>query len=780
MELKDIFKAESKSTWDVLNRGFGFYIPPYQRQYDWDGEHIERLFEDIGHGLMQLLVKERKDSITFIGTLIVINDTLPETIAPSIPRSNLPNNILSIIDGQQRLTTILLINICLHDEITRCKNQLKNKNITAFEWLNNRIIEAVPNLQETFEEDKRRGEGVFQWQPRMIRAYDDSWSCSEQEAKYESPIAAFIHGYSKRIDRNNGDRVNALDTEHDKQPYTGENLVSKTDVLQKNYRNIQNLIKKVSLGGDEDLEIPHLEEIARNFQFQEAILKDKFPVHVCEILSKEGNDKFKQLLRLVLFANFLMYKVGVTVVSAPGAYAFDMFESLNTTGEPLTVFETFRPKVIESERLDKYESSPSREYMRPIETYLEQFTEAQTRQKETYNLLRPFALAESGKKLPSNSLDQRRYMRNQYENLSDEKEKRKFVQHLSHVAGFMSQAWKQEGRPFSDITEFADRDDVLMCMDVLKKADHHITIGPLARYYSQVQLASSDFRNTAVNELAGAIKAMTAFFALWRGSGKRPGDLATQYRDLMEKGFGKAGIQPFSRYPRVGRRSEALTVEELRKALRHVLGKGRTLAVTSEEDWVKLSAQRPVYEDSQPLTRFLLFASAHDTVEDDEDLELPSIGVLGTLDMLTWGQWRNDLTIEHVAPQEPDPEQNDWPKSLYEKPDILNYLGNLTLLPSAENSSFNNKPWSKKKEMYYVLSGPTVEERRVRLSNAKSRGVEFPESTENLLREGKYYRHLSTISNVENWDEELVLKRSKRLAELVWKNIAPWLGFDGE
>ena len=47
--------------------------------------HIGRLFEDIGHGLTQLLgVKKRKDSITFIGTLIVIKDTQPQTIAPNI------------------------------------------------------------------------------------------------------------------------------------------------------------------------------------------------------------------------------------------------------------------------------------------------------------------------------------------------------------------------------------------------------------------------------------------------------------------------------------------------------------------------------------------------------------------------------------------------------------------------------------------------------------------------------------------------------------------------
>ena len=773
MEIKDIFKAESKSTWDVLNRGFGFYIPPYQRQYDWDREHIERLFEDISHGLMQLLVKEKKNSITFIGTLIVINDMLPETIAPNISISDLPNNILSVIDGQQRLTTILLINIGLHDEITRRENKMKKKNEPDFEWLYDEIIDVVANLQETFEEDKRRsrGEKIYQWQPRMIRAYDDSWSCSEQEARYESPIAAFIHGYSKRIHDGNESIMN--------KPYTADGYVSKENVLWKNYENIQNLLKKVS-GGNEDLGIPFLEDIARNEQFQKAILKEKFPTNVSDILSAEGNDDFKELIRLVLFANFLMHKVGVTVVSAPGIFAFDMFESLNTTGEPLTVFETFRPKVIEFEVLNKYETSDSKTYMTLIEEYLDQFTEAKTRHKETYNLLRPFALAESGKKLLSDSIEQRRYMRNQYENLPEKEEKRKFVQHLSHVAGFMSEAWKQEGRPFPNITEFTDRDDVLMCMDVLKRADHHITIGPLVRFYSQVQVASADCRDMVVNELAGAIKAMTAFFALWRGSGKRPGDLASRYRELMEKGFSKAKIQPFSRYPRVGRRSDVLTAEELGKALRHVLGKGRTLAIRCEEDWVKLSSERPVYDISQPLTRFLLFASAHDTVEDDDDSELPDVGVTGTLDMLTWNKWNDDLTIEHVAPQEPDLEQNDWPKPLYENPDVLNYLGNLTLLRNAENSSFNNKSWEKKNKMYHILSGPTLEEREKRLTDARSEGVELPETTENLLREGKYFPHLATISNVKKWDKELVQKRSKRLAELVWKNIAPWLGFDNE
>ena len=91
------------------------------------------------------------------------------------------------------------------------------------------------------------------------------------------------------------------------------------------------------------------------------------------------------------------------------------------------------------------------------------------RQKETAKLLIPFALAESGKKLSSEVRDQRQYMRHQYDNLSSKQEKRNFVQNLSHVAEFMSNAWKKEDRAFPDITQFSDRNVALMCMDVLGK-----------------------------------------------------------------------------------------------------------------------------------------------------------------------------------------------------------------------------------------------------------------------------------------------------------------------
>ena len=189
-----IFDADPYTTGQVLcEPGVGFYVPIYQREYNWDKKHIVRLFEDIANGL-QLLVKN-ENSITFLGTLIVIDRAIPA----NVDKAELPGNVRIVIDGQQRLTTILLMNICLHDEIRRRGSKFNVENEPAFQWLYNKTIDVTAQLKKTFAEDMNRGDGVYQWYPRMIRENDDTWSRSELKAAYKSPIAAFIHGYLKHI-----------------------------------------------------------------------------------------------------------------------------------------------------------------------------------------------------------------------------------------------------------------------------------------------------------------------------------------------------------------------------------------------------------------------------------------------------------------------------------------------------------------------------------------------------------------------------------------------------
>lgn len=772
MELKNIFGATPNSTWQVLcEAGVGYYIPPYQREYNWNKGNIDRLFEDVVHGLQSLV--KNTESITFLGTLIVID----RATLPKADKAQLPGNVRLVIDGQQRLTTILLINVNLHDEIRRRRGKLKVEE-EAFKWLYYKAIEAEKRLQKTFEQDMDWGESDYQWYPRIIRAYEDRWSRIEDEAKYESPIAAFVHGYLKHI---RGDNSNTQ--------YKGVGgPTDKTNIVLTNYGVIRGKIRDLLASNEnsQGLVMLSFKDATKEDKFQEAILKAEFPENVRSILLDEENRDFKQLLALILFANFLMDRVTVAVVSAYNEdYAFDMFESLNTTGEPLTAFETFKPKVIETVGLSEYENSHSQTLMRPIENYLGKFNKADDRHTETSRFLIPFALAETGKKLPKRHSEQRGYLRSQYdkENVPEERrpeERHKFLEHMSHTAIFIEDTWKRGDKAFESIT-FSNENVVLMCMDLLGTVNHEIAIGSLVRFYSplvrfdwQAQLSDSDHQAAAM-ELEEAIKTVTAFFAFWRGSGKTTGDLSAQYRDLMEKGFDQLGSQAFCRCPDNGKPLEVLTADKLQEALRYVLKEHGK--INSKEDWVTLSFEEPVYKDRKTLTRFLLFAAMHNTTEDDENPGLRQQGREGLLEMFRWKKWDEDLEIEHVTPQE-KPRQSSEEEDLYGKPNLIDCLGNLTLLPKAENASLKNKRWEEKKAIYYIFSAPTREEQKARLAEVRSSQIVVPDTTENLILDGKYYPHLSAIYKTPKWGVEFVQKRSKRLSELIWTNIAPWLGFD--
>ncbi len=76
-----------------------FVIPVYQRNYDWSTSQCEQLFGDILNvGI------DNNQSSHFIGSIVYIHDDIYSVSGI---------NELSIIDGQQRLTTITLLYISL-------------------------------------------------------------------------------------------------------------------------------------------------------------------------------------------------------------------------------------------------------------------------------------------------------------------------------------------------------------------------------------------------------------------------------------------------------------------------------------------------------------------------------------------------------------------------------------------------------------------------------------------------------------------------------------------
>lgn len=81
----------------IVQDNLKFVVPDFQRNYAWEEEQIDALLEDLSYG-----AESHKPH--FIGSLIV-------QIDPALPK------VASVIDGQQRLTTIFMVVACLRDYV---------------------------------------------------------------------------------------------------------------------------------------------------------------------------------------------------------------------------------------------------------------------------------------------------------------------------------------------------------------------------------------------------------------------------------------------------------------------------------------------------------------------------------------------------------------------------------------------------------------------------------------------------------------------------------------
>ena len=88
--------AKSFSIQQIVEGGALLEIPPYQRLYEWEKEHIETLLEDVKKACFDTQGNPR-DNIYFIGNVVVCQQ----------------KNKYILIDGQQRLTTLFLVGVYL-------------------------------------------------------------------------------------------------------------------------------------------------------------------------------------------------------------------------------------------------------------------------------------------------------------------------------------------------------------------------------------------------------------------------------------------------------------------------------------------------------------------------------------------------------------------------------------------------------------------------------------------------------------------------------------------
>ena len=772
-EIESVFKAGSKSVLDFLRSGGqACYIPAYQRPYAWSNENIERLVEDATQGLNSLL--SWPDSVTFLGTIIAIHDTSYKTIKPAF-HGQVPDKVMTVIDGQQRLTSLTIINCIIHNELTKYAAKLKTANSPEFEWIKARVASHVGDLAQTIYLDKYTGDSELRYYPKMIRAMDDTWSTRKGEATYRSPIGRFLHAYIAHIHGGTGAfKYRAANPD-------GSVLEGHKKFLD----NFQSLGKRLrGIAQDKEVEFPSIGALLHAKPLMEALVNQQAPDSVVDFVGGADTQQhfatFTEALRLLIFSSFLNKRTALTVVTTTEEdYAFDMFEALNTTGEPLTAYETFKPKVIDAEGLSHYETSPSYEHMAAIDSYLNDYPKAEQRQKATSDLLIPFALAEEGMKLGKKLNEQRVFLRRSYDGIEKIEAKRDFTRHLAELSAFLKHAWPADRaqKPSLFPLKDADTDLAVLCLDVLKQMNHSVVIAPIFRFYMRAVAEDDEQRRAlAASELTGAILAVTAFSIMWRATRIGTENIDAVYRDLMEKGIDGSGGQSSKLVLPLKRRHQggAVTLLGLKQALWHKLQHAKAGGISDQSVWRAKVQSTPVYAQSSIVAKFLLFAASHDAVEDAASPGLIEAGKKNTLPLLNIDRWRDEtnFSVEHVAPQT---KSAAWDDDLYEN-SAYETVGNLTLLPAEVNSLVGNRSWINKKAIFAVFATVDHQSHAAALAAAKAQGLSFSATTEQMMdAAGHLPMTRAIVAYPGKWDLGFVRQRSGRIADLVWERLTEWL-----
>lgn len=779
--IESIFGAQPISLIDLFEdkADLGFRIPIYQRRYDWDHENIQRLFEDVLLGLSYRMKDE--NALTFLGTIILLEDRKSE--------EKFNGTSYKVIDGQQRLTTFTLLACVLH-EILEDKeieiNKIEGVKTTVKSWL----IEESENLRIQLYglfcgelSGKARQKFPF---PRLVREERDYRARTIHNYEYRSSIAKLLSEFITYIDKK--DEV-ARGSDFDFKKH----LDSKKDSAFLNA--ITEITKCINVvAGDKD---HNLQSLIVNFPDLKIVNKPGYK----SLFDCLPNDESKRgsllseaeksilaiepFIRLLLFSSFLINKVIVTrIIVTDPKYGFDIFDSLNTTGEPLTAIQTFKPKVIryETEKKRKFSGSKSENHLNKIEDYLDSFEDKNNdrRQRAAKDLVVSFALYKTGEKCSLALNQQRRYLHNRYEKIgsisgNEFDIKQLFVRDLFNVADYRGKFWSTEniGKQLNDYSE-GNKSKILLCLRFLRDIKTSLSIPILCRFYFE------SIRQKDKRIFIDSVLALTAFVILRRSVTSNTAGIDNDLRGLMSQGKHKPtgedkklciGLDSLNTMP---------SVEEFKEYLKSWLGQ-KKIGVSNKKSWVEQVVIQPIYETSNSLCRILHLAAAHHS---RVDINIPwklsknNARKSPETDYLSYSRWVSSevSTVEHIAPKS-ILKNNDWDNEIYFPDTSLRHsLGNLTLLTTQENSLLGTKAWPKKKVLFKAFSTKTTEELDVVLDEARKDGINLSEIGKDILIVNGTHRPLaSTISTVEKWTAEHIKQRSKNLAELAWDEIAPWL-----
>ena len=760
LNVENSFLTENRSVYTFLNQpGQGLYIPLYQREYSWDSENIEQLMEDLTRGIQRIAAGEVTDEnkeIRFLGTIITVIESNRNNIFP-VDIQALPSRIEKLIDGQQRISTIALMSTLLTKRLSEIKNKVRSTN-PIYEQINEICTVWIKKLSATYCFDLMRG--TPRLKPKVVRGAKDYWTRdADTDTAYQSELSNYLGHFIKAY------------CDNTQFPCLSKEKFGNT-LLYQNGRKIESWLKnEVSKAHEDnsDVDFATADNIIK-YLSQDLLWEFERTDLVNIINEKDFSTKktnsyiLSELVQTLSACHYLLDRCCFTIIQpTDDDWAFDMFQSLNATGTPLTAIETFKPTIvntIDNEKGRQFKDSDCEKYFKKVEDFLTDVTSAQQKNKRTNDFLTSFFVSLDGRTMSTHFSYQRKALDSAYNTLTTFRDKETFIKLLGNYAEFYQMWLDYDGKNslyFPKLETSIDADIVSMLILFLKSSNHKMAVTVLAKIFNNVinenENAIVDFENT--------VKIIGSYYFIWRSAFPNSG-LDSTYRDFFKH---------------LSDNKEPISVEKIKQHFKSVL---ENREINTFENWKIKAKTRLKYEETgKEIIRMALLATAHDTIVDDNNDGLMKNGRSNSTNYLCLNKWLSEdlKTIEHIAPQ--SNKNNLWDDNLYDaQTKTCQSIGNLTLLPQNLNSSAGNKNW-KEKLLYYKTIAETDPQKISEIENtAQQAGITLEASTIELLKNCQYNNHIQSITTLtenDSWDKVLVEKRTDRILEIVWDRISKWI-----
>jgi hypothetical protein len=392
--------------------------------------------------------------------------------------------------------------------------------------------------------------------------------------------------------------------------------------------------------------------------------------------------------------------------------AFTLFETLNSTSEPLTAFEVYKSRVVRDFPSNLANFEYTNQYLNYSDSKRDEIT------KKSNDLVFFHGQVWCGIRTKIHFVYLKKYLDRQL--LEDR------IIGLDKISLFLKDVWDKQNESFSWLNR-----EAINHIRFLKASKHVAPIPLLVRYFVE-----------SPNDLPRVLEIICGFFVLWR-SGLPNNKLPEAYRSLFD-------LNSQNNMAIVGGRLKR--PHELASYFREILvnkigppqrGVQTERMATLKQSWINNFQRNLNYDELPTICRLVVLLDVESRLRGN---------------LIPDDPWTKLDDIEHIYSQ-----ANATTDVIIQ---ILNSIGNLTFLPPTINRSIQNIEWEEKRQIYQLLSKPIKTN-----INFYENGEPLPEAVVEFLREpnSPCLAYLGEICSHKNWGEAEIRQRNSEMLNRIWE-----------